>query len=105
VPVGRSPRHGKTHRKSQVVFLALKTAIHRIAGVNRPLNVVLQVHISPGHNIAGAIDREHLLPTNVPVEVLEQVKLVAGILRNEHRAEREANVHVIQEVVGMSDNA
>src|ERR1700683_3303999 len=83
----------------------MKTAVHGIAGVSRTLNVVLQVHGPSLHDLAGAIDREHLLPPNVPVEVHEHVKLVAWIPGDEHGTERKANVRVIQKVVRMSRNA
>ena len=101
----RSPRHRITHGKRQVVLLAMKTMVHGIAGVNRPLNVVLQVHSQARHHRAGATHREHLLPANVPVEVLEHMKLVTWILGNEHGTERKANVRVIQEIVRVPGNA
>ncbi len=101
----RSPRHRITHRKRQVVLPTMKTGVHGIAGMDWPLNVVLQVHSPARHHPAGAINREHLLPANVPVEVLEHVKLVNWILGNEHRTERKANVRVIQEIVRVASNA
>ncbi len=98
----RSPRYRVTHGKSQVVLLAVKTAVHGIAGVNWTLNVMLQVNSPSRHDLAGAVNREHLLPSDIPVEVLEHVKPVAGVLGNEHGTERKTDIRVIQEVVRMS---
>jgi len=54
---------------------------------------------------ASAIEREQLLPANVPIELLEHVKLVGGILGDEHGTECEAIVGMMQEVVWLSGNA
>ena len=73
--------------------------------MRRPLNVVLQMHGPAGPHRTRAINFEHLFPANVPVEVLEQMKLVSWIPRNEHGAKRKANVRVIQEIVRVPGNA